>query len=262
MLLTRFMITTAMVLIGTSPALAQSTGEIIYVPGTATYDTNIPNGQTWFNLSCRRDDCYLKNVKLHTKPAKIQDMSSGEYVKGQTISFPDNGQTSIVLLQGMKWLKNKKVVTYYNADAGEPPVSSSSGSTGLEIEFKNNLGTTVTITPDFTMNDQGQILKVEYYLHVGNDKQLLGEINPAPPESSFDDYVRILDLKDLPVGTALLQWAGDIDGDGKLDLVMSIHHVPTWDISRILFLSSAAKKGDLVGIAGKFHFAPPSSGGC
>lgn len=44
-----------------------------------------------------------------------------------------------------------------------------------------------------------------------------------------------------------LIWAGDLDGDGKIDLLMNdILHYNTW-INYRLFLSTAAAKGELVG---------------
>lgn len=55
-----------------------------------------------------------------------------------------------------------------------------------------------------------------------------------------------------------LWWAGDLDGDGKLDLIVS------WDddADMTLYLSSLAKPGELVGFAGSFNFFSPSIGEC
>lgn len=64
---------------------------------------------------------------------------------------------------------------------------------------------------------------------------------------------RVLNGKDF------LIWAGDLDGDGKPDLLMNFTDY-FWDT--VLFLSSLAKPGELVGVAGRFHYSPPDSPGC
>jgi hypothetical protein len=56
-----------------------------------------------------------------------------------------------------------------------------------------------------------------------------------------------------------LRWAGDLDGDGKLDLILD----QSGGGGRIaLYLSSLAKKGELVGLAGTFEYFDPSASGC
>ncbi len=60
-------------------------------------------------------------------------------------------------------------------------------------------------------------------------------------------------------GPDYLQWAGDLDGDGKLDLIVSFQG-RGWNT--VLFLSSLAKPGELVGEAGRFQYWPPNDPGC
>lgn len=57
----------------------------------------------------------------------------------------------------------------------------------------------------------------------------------------------------------VLQWVGDLDGDGRPDLLIN-HTGYWWDVA--LWLSSLAKPGELVGEAGRFQYAPPDSPGC
>jgi len=52
-----------------------------------------------------------------------------------------------------------------------------------------------------------------------------------------------------------LQWAGDLDGDGQLDLLINANACTN---KTVLFLSSMAKNNDLVGEAGVFE--NPSKG--
>jgi len=82
-----------------------------------------------------------------------------------------------------------------------------------------------------------------------------------------DSYVLIVStgnleqvLREAPAydqdGPPLLLWAGDLDKDGKLDLLMDITN--HYNISETaLFLSSLARSGELVGKAGTFR-----TGGC
>ena len=56
-----------------------------------------------------------------------------------------------------------------------------------------------------------------------------------------------------------LLWAGDLDGDGKPDLILNHGGC---DIHVALYLSSLAKDGELVGVAGNFQYSDPSSAGC
>ena len=53
-----------------------------------------------------------------------------------------------------------------------------------------------------------------------------------------------------------LRWAGDLDGDGKLDLILAADHHYNLTTTR-LFLSTQAKKGELVHEVAKF-----STSGC
>lgn len=56
-----------------------------------------------------------------------------------------------------------------------------------------------------------------------------------------------------------LLWAGDLDGDGKPDLILNHGDL---DAGVALYLSSLAKDGELVGLAGSFRYFDPSSAGC
>lgn len=56
-----------------------------------------------------------------------------------------------------------------------------------------------------------------------------------------------------------LLWAGDLDGDDKPDLILNHGG---YGIHVALYLSSLAKRGELVGLAGSFQYADPSTAGC
>jgi len=54
-----------------------------------------------------------------------------------------------------------------------------------------------------------------------------------------------------------LVWAGDLDGDGRLDLVMNWRD---YDVGQTLYLSGLAQGDEIVGEAGSFFYWPPQLG--
>ena len=77
-------------------------------------------------------------------------------------------------------------------------------------------------------------------------------------QSLGDIEVHMMERDRLPIED-FVQWIGDLDGDGKPDLVIN-HSAYFWDTR--LWLSSLAKEGELVGEAGRFVYSPPDSAGC
>lgn len=60
-----------------------------------------------------------------------------------------------------------------------------------------------------------------------------------------------------------LLWAGDLDGNGKLDLLFNFClRAAEKCIDSKLFLSSFAKKDELVDQAGEYYYWDPSNPGC
>lgn len=89
-------------------------------------------------------------------------------------------------------------------------------------------------------------LAFEITLQCGNQHQVLWDINQVSEEEyAFDDP------------RFFIEWAGDRDGDGIIDLVMDMS--PKYSCSkRVTYLSSLAGEAEIVGIAGK----PEKACGC
>ncbi|MBC7437919.1 MAG: hypothetical protein H7332_17845, partial [Bdellovibrionales bacterium] len=85
-------------------------------------------------------------------------------------------------------------------------------------------------------------------LRLGDRRQLLGAF-----DNSGNEGVSPVDPK------TYLIWAGDLDGDGKLDLLLN-----TGSCGRkvVLWLSSRATGQALVGLGGSFEFWDPSMSEC
>lgn len=87
-----------------------------------------------------------------------------------------------------------------------------------------------------------------FELRMGNQRQQL-------PGYTVEE----LDGGPLQNQQSYLLWAGDLDGDGQPDLILNHGG---YGIHVALYLSSLAGEGELVGLAGSFDYADPSSAGC
>lgn len=91
------------------------------------------------------------------------------------------------------------------------------------------------------------------------EANLVFELRVAGKRQRLGAYQWHLDGARPLQGPEYLLWAGDLDGDGKIDLLMNFTDY-YWNT--VLFLSSLAKPGELVGEAARFSYSPPDSPGC
>lgn len=145
------------------------------------------------------------------------------------------------------------ITTYVHQGMNDFPSTQRQGT--LEVRLPMPDGQYADIVPRIRISTKGtgdeppQMEIATLELRFGKLRQQL----PGFAYSGIDAGYQIPTRKDY------LLWAGDLDGDGKPDLMLS-HGDPGMDIS--LYLSSLAKEGELVGLAGQFHFDDPSSSGC
>ncbi|MFT3711865.1 MAG: FG-GAP repeat protein [Archangium sp.] len=168
----------------------------------------------WFALYRNR----LVAAKLEVTPWRhpIDDDGKPDSVKtGVEVKLTGEEKLPLVLIRGMK------------PRAGLVAVSPDAESTGLyEFGKPVALGQGASVTTKVA--DGGARLE----LRVGEQTQTLF----ASEESDVDGWS--------------LRWAGDLDGDGKLDLLITADTHYAIETFR-LFLSTRAKKGQLVGEAAK-----------
>lgn len=90
-------------------------------------------------------------------------------------------------------------------------------------------------------------------------RQLLIDLQINGTRQTLGAYSFHMEVEEFKSPKSYLMWIGDIDGDGKPDLLINTSSY-YWDTT--MFLSSLAKPGQLVGKAGQFYFSPPDSPGC
>lgn len=210
------------------------------VKGLGLTKTAYKNGETWQALVCG-NECSLQPVVLNVR-SEILLKYFKDTVTGQRLSIakPPAGEL-IVLFQGLPpTAAVKSPTTLLHRGMAKYPASGGRGS--LEIGFPSFGSEKLRIVPRLTQDNR----TVRVYLESDRQRQRLGEL--GIPEMNAGP-------SDIAKGRSLLLWAGDLDSDGKLDLVMSFESWVGNDSSVVLFLSSIAKSGDFVGIAGSYFLA-------
>jgi len=236
-------------------------------------------GAVWWALVCDADDtptdaskgCKLHGTQLSVAPAR-HGVYDSEPVKSQLLHWsplpakldqvPQEGARRPRLIAVFKpvrslaslMLNAGPVRTYVHQGMRQYPATQRPGT--LEVRLSLGDGRYADIVPRIQlaaaggnkrMSDTPQDIAT-FELRIGNQRQRLpgygfSEIG-GTGQLSRQDY---------------LLWAGDLDGDGKPDLILN-HGEPGIQVA--LYLSSLAKEGELVGLAGRFQYSDPSSAGC
>ncbi len=209
------------------------------VKGLGLTNVSYKNGEIWQALVCSKE-CSLQPVVL-TVRSEILLKYFNDTVTGQRLSIAKKPQGDLIaLFQGLPpTVAVKSPTTLLHRGMAKYPGSGRPGS--LEIGIPPLGPEKLRVVPRL-VNDR--IVRV--YLESDRRRQLLGELRI--PEMNAGP-------SDLAKGRSLLLWAGDLDGDGKPDLVMSFESWSGNDSSVELFLSSMAKGDDFVGKAGSYFLA-------
>ncbi|MCC6980765.1 MAG: hypothetical protein IT343_20765 [Candidatus Melainabacteria bacterium] len=181
------------------------------------------SGQMWLALFSTKNGQYeLKNTRV--KLTMVNDAINDEAPNlktGKQITIPEK-QEPLALLRGISGLTERKVVT-----------CSTNKKEHMDINQKITLKlakqqATLSTTGGFSKEEKECRTNYKIILESGGIKQTLVHHNQISSDTAPS-----------------LLWAGDLDGDGKIDLIMdTTDHYNVRDLT--LFLSGKAKPGALV----------------
>lgn len=284
-----------------SHAAGETQGDIVLFPGTLTpfeadttnpskpqkamaqkFGWNLPGagyraGSGWWALSCDASadampaTCHLMPTSLSISRGK-HPVYDGEPVPSQLLHWsplPESlsfaganttGNTRLMFLfKPLRSLAAMKlaagpVTTYLHANMKDYPKPPTPGT--LEVRIPMGAGQFADIVPR-TLPVGTREVQNTPMSEVGYPFDFL-ELRIGPKRQRISGLWMGCSTSALRPATDYLWWAGDLDGDGKLDFVLS----RDGDNHLVLYLSSQAKAGELVGEAGSFLYANPAQGEC
>ncbi len=239
-----------------------------HIPGS-----QYPAGTGWWALVCdsyenQNDD--KKNCKLHRTNLSVSKAKHGVYdaepVDSQLLHWsplpndldkvPREGEQRPKLIavfkptSGLESLKlNEGLVTTY-VHQGMKQYPTTQRPSKLEVRLSLGNDRYADIIPRVQLTNQNGIATFE--LRIGKQRQQLPGYHIPQIE---------IEASGMPQLSrhGYLLWAGDLDGDGRPDLILN-HGGEGINVA--LYLSTLAKEGELVGVAGNFEYFDPRSSGC
>ena len=187
-------------------------------------ETEARSGQQWMALIDGREGSVLRTVTIDVeRVADIDDPPGKKTGKEVSIATPIKQESVLVLLRGMPLHEGVVPTARYRGegDVGKP----------LHITLPN-----APTKYKLAMNCDGE--RCPLTLSANGTLQRLFVFGKDADAGDFKG-LRVI-------------WAGDLDGDGKLDLLIDISN--HYNVSSVaLYLSSKAKSGGLVGLAAKLE---------
>lgn len=222
-------------------------GNDVWQPGWAINDSH-----NWLALACSERGCSLEPARLKVTAASWQGRHDSHATSGQKLSFQVRGKSAAKPSLWFKtdaklpWLKAGRVPAYYSAKFSLPKQNNVDT---FEINFKNASGDQESLVPVLiaptdrpaaAIRDERQDAYLQ--LRARGKRQLIDEPIAACSQQLSREY---------------LQWAGDLDGDGKTDYILNFLDGTAGSIK--VYLSSGAANDALVGLAGVGLIAPLDS---
>ena len=223
--------------------------EPVVEPGQHIAGARFKAGDGWWILSCSGHGCRLDSAAMAVKPA-THAQSNGPPLASQRLSWSPAPPARANLLAAFKpkgalaqlSLRPGALSTWFHHRmASLPSLESPAPETRLDMDG----GRHALLRQRLVRGADETVLELE--LAEGGKVQQLGryEFHMSEPGYLAPQMV--------------VMWAGDLDGDGKLDLLVN-NTAYYWNTT--LYLTSLAKPGQLVGPAGRFVYAPPDASGC
>lgn len=197
----------------------------------------------WLALNCMPSGCSLEPARLTVKAESWQGHYDDKPTRGQKLNLRKlkPGPGSVIawfqLDARHPWLKPGAVTTYASS-AGRSKRPPSEGTLEVAIDLPD--GKSATLVPLF--DRKNQVFQLQ--LREPKRRQMLGQLAHCSREVANDFFL----------------WAGDLDGDGRADYLISFID----DEGQVLlYLGGAADQGEyqIAGIAGAYN-SPPYGGEC
>lgn len=206
-------------------------GNELWLPGNA-----YRNGTDWFALVCEKGACRFDPARLRVKAEQWQGHYDDTATDGQKLVFdrtrPGRGLVKAWFQRHKDhaWIKQGPLVSY-------PWVYRKDTPSTAELTIRPPSGPSLHLVP--------VLKKSSFYLQLrtNTQRQMLYGTLFGCTSSVNRDY---------------LVWAGDLDGDGRADLLVSFAE----DGGPVhLYLSSRATEGEMVGVGGVVE-TTPNEGEC
>lgn len=226
-------------------------GNDLWLPGE-----HYENGDDWLALVCTASGCMLEPASLSVEPDTWQGHYDDEATSGQRLNFEtgaaDNGDVAgwFQVSPEFAWLKQSAVATYHSS---MNPAGLLAERSALEAAIALPGNETARLVPLLiTSNQLNQWQSRRNYRWPGAVLQLRAAQRRQLLHGEFGTCSGLFHPRNY------LLWAGDIDRDDNPDYLISYVDA---DGPVHLFLSTAAREDQLVGLGGVFG-SPPFGGEC
>lgn len=203
---------------------------ILRAEGIELVADNLVESSNWQGLVCSAQDCELRPAKLIIQEQPEQGNLHIKY-SSENKRARVKGEFTIAFISTNPDVGKKVIPTWFTLRTPRTPQDAENGSLGITINTPEHGD--YHLVPRWNQKAEDKYLTLS--LENNRQRQRLGFI-------SFDALNAGLKTRDI------LIWAGDMDGDGKIDLITRVSNNASSG-GLHLWLSSHAEKGDILGIA-------------